>query len=182
MIDFKKPSVMYACLLVLFSSLAAIFASKALLPPVIWWTLALLAFAWLVFEYALTRETASLKKAFLMGLFLMAFDFVFENSGTFFGLWKSSHSLFPVLTVPVEVMLVCLFGGAAWYMYLPKKFVPLHSAADILLFAFFGALGEIVLIGHGMMAYYGWWTSYHAFLAYGITWVVLHFARYKVIR
>jgi hypothetical protein len=183
MMDFRKPAVMYICLLILFSLLAVLFSLGILSHLAIWWTLAGLAVAWLAFEYALNRKSPGmLKKAVLMGLFLMVFDFIFEGSGTLFGLWRSSHSILPILTVPVEVMLICLIGGAAWYLYLPEKFNRFHSAADILLFAFFGALGEAVLVGNGMMTYYQWWTSYHAFVAYGITWVILHYVRYRLLK
>lgn len=182
-LDFRKPPMMYACLLILFSLLAILFTSGILSPLAIWWTLAGLAVAWLALEYALNRKSPRmLQKAILMGLFLMVFDFIFEGSGTLFELWRSSHSVLPVMTVPVEVMLICLFGGAAWYLYLPRKFNLPHSAADILLFALFGALGEAVLMGNGMMTYYQWWTSYHAFIAYGITWVILHYVRYKILK
>jgi hypothetical protein len=122
-----------------------------------------------------------IKLAALVGVFLVAFDFLFENSGTMLGLWRSSGSIFPVLTVPIEVMIICLFGGTAWALYLPRKFNLLHTILDILLFATFGTYGEYVLMQNGMMMYYQWWTSIHAFAAYAGTWIILHAVKYKLM-
>jgi hypothetical protein len=75
---------------------------------------------------------------------------------------------------------IAFFGGAAWAVYQPKKFNLNHSIYDSLVFGFFGALGEWLLIGQGLFAYHLWWTSYLAFASYFLTWVILHFVRYRV--
>ncbi|MFH1285224.1 MAG: hypothetical protein ABIH99_01455 [Candidatus Micrarchaeota archaeon] len=148
----------------------------------IWPMLALFALVWFVIELKYnSKDVKRVRNALLVGLFLMLFDFAFENSGTFANLWRSSGSNFVVLTVPAEVMFVCLIGGAAWALYLPKKFNVKHSALDIALFAVFGAIGEYVLMNNGLMTYYQWWTSWHALISYALTWVILHAVRYKVL-
>ena len=78
-------------------------------------------------------------------------------------------------------MAIAFFGGAAWALYLPKKFSLAHSIADCLVFGAFGALGEWLLIGQVLFVYQQWWTSYDAFAAYFLTWVILHFVRYRVL-
>ena len=71
-------------------------------------------------------------------------------------------------------------GGTAWALYLPRRFDLWHSFLDCLAFAFFGALGERLLIGQVLFVYQQWWTSYDAFVAYFVTWVILHYLRYRV--
>ncbi|MCJ7579832.1 MAG: hypothetical protein MUP98_04775, partial [Candidatus Aminicenantes bacterium] len=51
------------------------------------------------------------KHALLLGIFLMTFDWIFENLGAHFGFWFSYDSAFFVLAVPIEVMIAALFGG-----------------------------------------------------------------------
>ena len=76
-----------------------------------------------------------------VGAFLLIFDFIFENSGWLAGLWYTT-SEFHVGVVPLQVMGIALFGGAAWALYLPRKFNLWHSLLDCLIFAAFGALGD----------------------------------------
>ena len=76
--------------------------------------------------------------------------------------------------VPIEIMLICLIGGAAWALAQPRKFNLANATADTLLFTAFGAIGEFVLIRNGIMHYYPPWTSVFAVLGYFITWVILH--------
>lgn len=94
-----------------------------------------------------------MKKAFLVGLFLLVFDLIVQNTGWIFGLWEV-EGMFSIGVVPVEVMLI----------------------------AFFGALGEFLLIKHGYFVYYKGWTSSHAFIAYFITWGILNFVRYRWLK
>lgn len=119
------------------------------------------------------------KLALAVGTFLLLFDFIFENLGWIEGLWQT-FSPVHVGVVPIEVMIIAFFGGAAWALYLPQKFNKWHSLADCILFGFFGALGERMLIHQGLFVYNLWWTSVFAFAAYFATWVILHFVRYKV--
>ena len=144
-----------------------------------WDILLLSALVWFVLEASKNRK--ALGNALKIGVFLLVFDFIFENSGWIYGLWQT-HSMFAIGVVPIEVMGIALFGGAAWAMYLPKKFNLFHSAIDCVVFALFGSLGEWLLIQQGLFVYNLWWTSILAFCAYFVSWVILHFVRYKVIK
>ena len=156
-----------------------------------WLVLSAGAVIWFAVELLVEKPAGMrLKKALLVAIFLVIFDFIFENSGTIFNLWYSSNSLVPVCMpiestypacVPIEVMLVILFGGAAWALYVPQDFKLTYSVADILLIATFGAIGEYLLIQFGLMHYLQWWTSVHAFLSYVGTWIILHLVRYRVV-
>ncbi|MGC9443351.1 MAG: hypothetical protein ACP5E9_00245 [Candidatus Methanospirareceae archaeon] len=186
-------------LLGLFTLLAA-FLILALLPLVNagrlpiwtpWLVLSAGAVGWFAVELLVEKPAGTrLKKALIVAIFLMLFDFIFENSGTIFNLWYSSNNLVPVCMpiesihpacVPIEVMLVILFGGAAWALYVPQDFKLTYSVLDILLIASFGAIGEFILIQFGLMHYLQWWTSVHAFLSYMATWILLHLVRYRVV-
>ncbi len=149
-----------------------------------WDILALSAIGWLVIEGS--RNRRRLTRALEIGLFLMLFDLVAENAGWFAGLWHTVPSnlmgiVLALGVVPVQVMCIALFGGAAWALYLPRKFNKWHSLADCIVFAFFGALGERLLIGQGLFVYTLWWNSYLAFAAYLVTWAILHAVRYRVL-
>lgn len=66
-----------------------------------------------MFEYQ-KNTRKNLEIALTIGVFLMSFDFVFENVGTLlFEYWGTRGSYLFVLAVPVEVMLACFFGGTA---------------------------------------------------------------------
>lgn len=143
------------------------------------WNIILLsALAWFGFEARGSRKR--IPDALKVGAFLLVFDFVIENSGWLMGLWYT-QSDFAVGVVPLQVMGVAFFGGAAWALYLPKRFNLWHSLVDSLVFASFGALGERLLIGQVLFVYQQWWTSLDAFIAYFLTWVVLHYVRYGLL-
>ena len=139
----------------------------------------ILASALLWFGLEANGNRGRMASALKVGAFLLVFDFIIENSGWLVGLWYT-ESDFAVGVVPVQVMGVALFGGAAWALYLPRTFNAWHSFADCLVFASFGALGEWLLIGQVLFVYQQWWTSLDAFAAYFLTWVVLHYVRYGV--
>ncbi len=157
-----------------------------------WIILSLCAVGWFAIElYIENPDLERLKRVLCVAIFLMVYDFAFENSGTLLGLWYSSNSLIPVCVpvgstypacVPIEVMMLTLFGGAAWALYIPRKFKLTYSILDIILIATFGALGEFVLIQYDLMHYHLWWTSIHAFISYMGTWIILHFVNYKIFR
>lgn len=165
-------------LLALFLVLGFVF--YAYLPgPIIWLLLDAAALGFLLVEVKL-NSWALAKKMASVGAFLCIFDFAFENAGSLLGYWFSTDSALFVLHVPLEIIFLTFVGGVAWAMYLPKKFDPIFSIADIALFALFGALGEWVLIQNGMMHYYQGWTSLHALISYALTWIVLHAVRYEL--
>jgi hypothetical protein len=142
-----------------------------------WYVILASAIAWFGLE---ARENRGrVRTALGVGVFLLVFDFAFENSGWLAGLWFTK-SQFHVGVVPVQVMGIALFGGAAWALYLPRRFNLWHSVVDCVVFATFGALGERLLIGQVLFVYQQWWTSYDAFVAYFLTWVILHCVRYGI--
>ena len=140
------------------------------------------AFVWLLYETSQKDKRLMIKQALLLGLLLMIFDFVIENVGFFAGLWTSPRSIFSIMAVPIEIMVLTFIGGYAWGMHLPLKFDKLYMLFEILIFGFFGALGEYLLILNGMMVYKNGWTSINAFFGYAITWIILFYVWYKVIR
>jgi len=140
------------------------------------------AFLWFVYETRKEKKRPIIKYAILLGLFLMVFDFMVENAGFFARFWTSPNSLFPVIAVPIEIMVLTFIGGYSWAMHLPLKFEKIYMLFEVLIFGFFGALGEYLLILNGMMIYTSGWTSIHAFLGYTITWIILFGVWYKVIR
>lgn len=177
-IDFRSLAI----LALYFSFLGIVFYFSKL-GSLIWIILAASAIVWFLLEcFWNAWEKERIKKGVLLGIFLLVLDFIVQNAGALLGYWNSYKSIFSVGATPIEIMLVCLFGGAAWYLYLPKKFVPAHSAVDALLFSSYATLGEFILGKEGLLIYSGGWTSLHAFLAYAITWAVLNFVRYKIIR
>lgn len=169
-------------LVILFSILAFVLYFSLIPSDAIYLLLVFCAFVWLLAEMKLRRNWRMLKKAFLVGLFLLVFDFLVQNGGWLTGLWETHRSAFTIGIVPIEIMALCLIGGTAWALYLPAKYDRLHTFMDILVFAVYGAFGEYLLRVHGLMSYYGWWNAGWAFLSYAITWVILHYLRYKVVR
>ena len=145
-------------------------------------TLVSLALIWFIYETTRPEKKPVIKQALLLGLFLMLFDFVVENAGFFTGLWTSPRSIFSVLSVPIEIMVLTFVGGSAWAMHLPIKPNLIFMVFETLIIAFFGALGEYLLILNNMMVYTNGWTSVHAFFGYAITWIILFSIWYKGIR
>ncbi len=137
------------------------------------------AILWFAIEFRDEKHRNRLPNALKIGAFLLVFDFAFENSGWLAGLWQT-HSSFAFGVVPIQVMGIAFFGGAAWAGYLPRKFNFWHSLSDCVVFGTFGALGEWLLIQQGLFTYSLWWTSSFAFAAYFLTWILLHFVRYRV--
>ncbi|NIO36726.1 hypothetical protein GTO27_03380, partial [Candidatus Bathyarchaeota archaeon] len=86
--------------------------------PFNWWIIPTFSLLLFLLEQRNSPRT-NLKIAFIVGFFLMSFDFAFENIGTLlFGYWGTSGSSFSILAVPIEVMLTCFLGGAAWALYI----------------------------------------------------------------
>lgn len=167
----------------MFSIIGVIFYALTPNPSAIfYWILVITSFLWLVYEVD-KNKVKSLAKPFMLGVFLMLFDWFVETYGLFLGQWHTANSLFFVGTaVPVEIMMICLFGAAAWAIHFPKKLSWTYLAGDALIFAFFGTLGEYLMQLNGLMVYTGGWTSANAFVGYAITWVIMSLAWYKAIK
>jgi len=157
--------------------------------PFNWWIIPSISVLLFLFEYRKSTPK-NLKAALLLGTFLMVFDFVFENVGTLvFGYWGTTGSSFPILAVPIEVMLTCFFGGTAWALYVLSAHTSFISKyrnqsnpslryslilLNLLFFGAGGAAAEWSLIQRGAMYYARGWTTPHAFVAYFATWTMLH--------
>ena len=173
--------------LIFFFGLGVFFVPSSM--PFNWWIIPSISAILFLFEYRKSTPK-NLKAAVLLGTFLMVFDFIFENMGTLvFGYWGTIGSSFPILAVPLEVMLTCFFGGTAWALYVlsahtsfiaryrNQSHKPLRYALILLNLLFFGAGGaaaEWCLIQRGAMYYAGGWMTPHAFIAYLATWTMLH--------
>ncbi|MBI5159730.1 hypothetical protein HY992_06445 [Candidatus Micrarchaeota archaeon] len=178
----RQPRSMYLVLMLFFTALAILFYQMDLAGQT-WQILAVSALAFFALEIHLNwlgSFNARMKKAVLMGAFLLAFDFLFETSGALFGLWGPRNALLILGAVPIEVMVVTFFGGIAWALYLPRKFDARFSFLDVSLFALFGAFGEWLMIKNNVFYYTGGWTTTHALLSYAFTWIVLHYVNYKI--
>ncbi|MDD5317993.1 MAG: hypothetical protein PHF51_04675 [Candidatus ainarchaeum sp.] len=171
--DFAKATQL--ALVAVFTLLAFAFHYGVVRSADFYSVLVLSACGWLAFEVAVTRPGARrLGRALLLGLFLSAFDFLVETLGGVFGLWTTHYSALPLGLVPAEIAALCLVGGTAWALYIPKKMGLAGAAVDVSVFAFFGALGEALLIEAGLMRYAGGWNSWLAFAAYAVTFALLH--------
>lgn len=170
-------------LILLFTLMAFAISTGIIAGNAIYTMLVIAAAGFLLFEAYIHRsEPDRIMKAVYIGIFLMAFDFVFQNAGWMLGLWQTFDAAIVIGVVPIEIMLVCLLGGAAWALYLPKRYDRIHTLMDVLTFGVYGAFGEFMLIGAGLMAYYQWWNSWLAFASYALVWVLLHYMRYKIVK
>jgi len=143
----------------------------------IWSVITLTALMWFAVEYYLKGKHREkyLKLAFIVGIFIMIFDFIVENLGYVFGFWISLNSIWLILAVPIEVMIAFLLGGAAFALFMldiewDYKFIALNS----IIFSFFGAIAEWALILMELMQYGNNWSSVHAFLLYFVTFLLIY--------
>jgi hypothetical protein len=135
------------------------------------------------------------KQDILLGLAFMGFDFIIETVGGFLGLWTSKDSLLFIGYVPIEVMIICFFGGIGWSIQLfslsrEEKYVGKKFIYFLLFWTTGGALGEQILIEYGVMEYGCFmyieglgcfiWTIYWAWLAYLLTWLLMTFTFWKI--
>ncbi len=165
--------------------------------PFNWWVIPMVSV--LLFLAELRKSPRSnVRTALIVGLFLMSFDFAFENTGTLiFGLWGTMGSSLFVLAVPIEVMLTCFFGGAAWALYVMAVHTMLQEKLknhfsgrlasyfillDVLFFGVGGASAEWCLIQRKVMYYDRGWTSLHAFVSYFGMWALLHILLHVLTR
>jgi len=154
-------------------------------PGIVFWpSFAIITFLWFIYQFRRNRKDAKrLRKAFEIGIVLV-FANIFVNY--FFGavqggyIIEPSYSIFYVLGNPIELLLGSFFGGAGWFLYVPRKLDKIYSLCDILLLGFFGMMTEIVLIQNGILTYLTV-DSANAFFTYSGLWLLLHFVYYKVL-
>jgi hypothetical protein len=142
-----------------------------------WLILPIFAMAWFLFESKVVgRNMKLIKMAILVGIILMLFDFAFENWGAVYGYWRTINSYFFVLNVPIEIMLTCIFGGAAWFLFISKYKNKFLVATNTTLWSIGGMTGEYFLMTVGLMRYGNGWSSIpHAFVSYFLTFVLFFF-------
>jgi len=160
--------------------------------PFNWWILPLISCMLFLMEYR-NGFKENLRPALIVGTFLLVFDFIFENVGTWLGFWGCYNSSFFVLAVPIEVMLTCFFGGTAWCMYtltmsadvaakfknkFNKSIVYPLILLDLFFFGIGGAVAEWCLIQRGLMYYANGWIMLYAFISYFLVWLLLHVITY----
>lgn len=150
-----------------------------------WFILPIFALIWFLFELGNTKEKRMkyLKIAISMGIFLMVFDFIFENFGAVYGYWRTINSSFFVYLVPIEIMLTCIFGGAAWYFFISKYNNKFFIITNLIIWSIGGMLGEMFLISINFMNYgNGWLSMPHAFVSYLLTFILLYSINYFLVK
>jgi hypothetical protein len=120
--------------------------------------------------------------ALICGVFIMVFDWVFENLGAKSGYWYSKESAFFVKAVPIEVMISAVSGGFGWILLMPESFDISYTLLVSLIISIGGALGENTLQKAGKMKYGNGWTWLHAFVAYFLVWLFISLVWYFVIK
>ena len=115
---------------------------------------------------------AEFGKAVKLGMFLVVFDFIFENIGAAVGLWHTAGSSLQLLAVPVEVVGIAFCSGFVYSLLFSKmKRAELIFICSIIAVA--GTVLEAALIKDGMLFYTGWWNSYLAYVSYLIAFFML---------
>jgi energy-coupling factor transporter transmembrane protein EcfT len=170
--------------------LAVLLLSYWLLLPIVpktifWPSFALISIAWFAYQYNNNKRNGKrINKALKIGLIIVAAN-LFVNY--YFGFLQGAYTIEPKYTLlfvlgnPIELLTGSFFGGAGWFLLVPKKFDRIYSAADVALLALFGMAAEIMLIGNGLL-FYLTVDSLNAFLTYAGLWIILHFVYYKVLK
>lgn len=126
-------------------------------------------------------DSAFAARAAGVGVFLMAFDWVFESWGARAGYWYSHSSRRFVGAVPLEVMVGALSGGFAWALLMPPHFQPLYVLLVSATVGVAGAMGEDRLARTKAMDYRKGWTWAHAVVAYFLVWLLLSLVLYFLL-
>lgn len=140
------------------------------------WTL-LLLFALGIFwtlQTTLDPKGRKARSMLKLGLFLAAFDWIFETAGFFMNYWRGfGDVIFLGPAVPLDVFLVSFFAGAAVNLLFPKKFRWNTALPVSIAIAAAGTGIEALLITTENLAYYAPWTSFHAFTWYFLVFLAL---------
>ncbi len=129
---------------------------------------------WAIAYYLVRPNKETKRRAVALGLFLLIFDYIFENIGYQLGLWEASGSIYRLLAPPIEVMVVAFLSGYTYSLIFPKKFDWNIGLSSSLLIAVVGTAFEAILVGQNLLTYTGGWTSYHALISYFVTFLMLH--------
>jgi len=181
----KKLNEIFKFIVVFIPSIILFSLILPSLPPSSFWFLILVpAVVWFVAELKINREDKRrIIKAITIGMLLVIFNLIINYTGAIRGIYtiSSQYSLFFILGNPVELLLISLFGGAAWFLHLPKKFDLFYSTADIIMLSSFGTMTELfILIPNNLMTYISVIFP-DPFFTYALVWSILHLIYYKVI-
>lgn len=166
--------------------LIAYWLALPIVPKSLFWpSFAFASVAWFVYQCRRNKKDVKrINKALKIGLILVSAN-LFVNY--YFGFLQGAYIIEPqystlfVLGNPIELLIGSLFGGAGWFMLVPKKFDRIYSAADVALLAFFGMVTEVMLIANGLLVYLTV-DSLNALLTYAGLWIMLHLVYYKVLK
>lgn len=148
---------------------------------IVWSVFMLGALCLFVYSFIMYKKTVV--KYFLIGAFLLVFDFIIETTGGILGLWVSTGSLLLIGYVPIEVMVMCLFGGTGWAIQFDNRVrYKDHYLFFLIVSGICGAFGEQILIECGVMSYGNWWNLYCALVAYILTSLLLMLLIKKCLR
>ena len=130
---------------------------------------------------------AKLGNMLKMGLFLAAFDWVFETTGLVFGYWQSHGSILLLgPAVPAEVFLICTCAGAALNLLAPmlsRKFEWETAVPLALLVASAGSGIEFLLtktLPYASLTYTGGWDSWAAYVSYFLVFILFMYVSYYI--
>lgn len=107
-----------------------------------------------------------------VGIFLLIFDFIFENSGLLLGFWHTTGSYFQIFAVPIEVMGIAFLAGFT-YAILFKEFELDLAIFSSLAIAAIGTGIEAFLVSQNLLIYEGGWTSLHAYISYFLVFLLI---------
>lgn len=126
-----------------------------------------------LFFLLLKPKRKDIIRALKLGLLLVVIDFVFEHFGVFANLWSIYGSIFFLGVVPAEVVVIAFCAGFTHSLLIKPKFDALFATVSSLLIGLVGIGIEALLIAQGVLVYLGV-TSWHALLAYTVTFIALH--------
>jgi len=152
----------------------------ALIGMSLWMFFLLTAIAiWGVVFYLRNPDKTTRKRALMLGLFLFAFDFIFENMGAAADLWQV-NSGYKLLAVPFEVMAIAVLAGYTYSLVFPRKFDMRMGVASSLLIAVAGVFLESMLMDQKLIVYMGGWDAYAALVAYFFAFMIMNWVNSRL--
>ena len=121
-----------------------------------------------------TKMKNIIPRAIRLGIFLLVFDFIFENIGSILGYWSTSGSLLQLGAVPIEVMGIAFCAGFTYTILFQKKFDWQLGFFSSIWIAAAGTAIEAILVSSNVLVYTNGWTSLHAFIAYWFAFMIMH--------
>lgn len=181
----KKFNEMLKFVLIFIPSAVALWFILPYLPPSSFWYILLVpAIVWFAAELKINwKDKSRIVNAIIIGMLLVIFNLVINYRGLIRGIYtiSSEYSLFFISGNPMELLLISLFGGVAWFLHLPKKFDFWYSMLDVILLSLFGGIAELFLITQYNLMTYISVAFPDPFFTYALVWSILHFVYYKML-